>query len=122
MRADVVTGKFTFNYLGWKPLPNNEVILPQVLANAGYRTMGIADTPFLVRRGFGYDRGFHEWTMLYAWEGAKAELYNRKSNPRQENNVIDENPLVAQDLHDRYYELLKEIGTEERLLAPRTRL
>jgi arylsulfatase A-like enzyme len=384
MRADVVTGKFTFNYLGWAPLQANEVVLPQVLANAGYRTMGIADTPFLVRRGFGYDRGFHdfrwvrgqggdradtnyerryeedycapmtlahaerwierhykenfflyvdtwdphepwdppahyvelykpdwdgeivrppywywedagltqeqvdtanacyngevtmvdravgrlvdriesmglmdktaifftadhgfclgehgivgktvmkrgvfrgsplyeeiagipflahvpgveprrtnaiiavpdfmptflelagveipetvqgksflpvirgetdthrdftvttpqlqnpgevtravddtarkvelhltatlttdEWTMLYAWEGAKAELYNRESDPKQEKNVIEENPSVAQDLHRRYYELLKEIGTEERLLTPRAKL
>ena len=64
MRADVYTGKFTFTYLGWAPMPADEVILPQVMSNAKYRTMGIVDTPFYVRRGYGYDRGFHDFRWI----------------------------------------------------------
>jgi len=97
-------------------------VTTQQLQNPGEITRAVDDTERKVELHLTATLTTDEWTMLYAWEGAKAELYNRKSDPKQENNVIDENPLVAQDLHGRYYELLKEIGTEERLLAPRTRL
>ena len=35
MRADLMTGKYTFTYLGCAPLPNREVILSQILADSG---------------------------------------------------------------------------------------
>ena len=57
-RADIFTGRYTFTYLPWGPLPGNEVTLAQTLSKAGYLTTAIADTPFLVRNGYGYDRGF----------------------------------------------------------------
>jgi len=72
MRADVMTGKYTFTYLGWAPLPPKEVILQQLLMDAGYTTIAIGDTPFLVRNGYGYDRGFHDFVWYrgqgYHWK------------------------------------------------------
>ncbi len=56
-RADIMTGKYTFTYMGWGPLPQNEITLAGQLSEAGMLTTGIADTPFLVRNGYGYDRG-----------------------------------------------------------------
>ena len=32
-----------------------------VLSKAGYHTMGVVDTPFFIRNGFGYDRGFDDF-------------------------------------------------------------
>ena len=61
MRADLMTGKYTFTYRSWAPLPEKEVILSQTLADAGYTTMGIVDTPFFIRNGYAYDRGFHDF-------------------------------------------------------------
>ncbi|MEZ4660315.1 MAG: sulfatase [Caldilineaceae bacterium] len=57
-RADLMTGRYTFTYLDWGPLPRNEVTLAQCLSRAGYTTCGVIDTPFMVRNGYGHDRGF----------------------------------------------------------------
>ena len=64
MRADLFTGKFTFNYLGWAPLPHDEVTVQGLLSQAGYRTTAVVDTPFFVRNGYGYDRGFHDFIWI----------------------------------------------------------
>jgi arylsulfatase A-like enzyme len=62
-RADIMTGRFTFTYLDWGPLPQAEITLAQCLSAASYLTFGVADTPFLLRNGYGLDRGFadFEW-------------------------------------------------------------
>ena len=61
MRADLFTGRFTFSYLGWAPLPERDTTLQKALSGGGYRTMGIVDVPFLARNGLGYDSGFHDF-------------------------------------------------------------
>lgn len=63
-RADLLTGRFTFTYLNWGPLPEDEITLAQVLSEAGFLTCGIADTPFLLRNGYGYDRGFADFQWV----------------------------------------------------------
>jgi len=62
-RADILTGRYSFTYLNWGPLPHDEITIAQCLSQAGYLTFGVADTPFLMRNGYGYDRGFmdFEW-------------------------------------------------------------
>ncbi len=60
-RADLMTGRHTFSYLGWSPLPRDEITLAQLMTEAGYRTFAVADTPFMVRHGYGYDRGFSDF-------------------------------------------------------------
>jgi len=64
MRADLFTGKFTFTYLKWGPLPQNEKTLAEILAKAGYATLAVVDTPFLIRNGYGYDRGFSDYSWI----------------------------------------------------------
>lgn len=79
MRADVYTGKFTLNYLGWAPLPRDEVILPEILANAGYTTKAVVDVPFYVRQGYGYDRGFQDFEWIRGQGGDRADTnYERR--------------------------------------------
>ena len=72
-RADIATGRNTFTYLTWGPLPQDEITLADLLTKAGYNTMGIADTPFLVRNGYGYDSGFHD----YLWIRGQREAAGR---------------------------------------------
>src|SRR5215210_5462121 len=38
--------------------------LLEVLSKAGYLTMGVVDTPFFIRNGFGYDRGFDDFVWV----------------------------------------------------------
>ncbi len=63
-RADILTGSFSYTFMGWEPLPSYLYTLPGLLSRAGYLTMGIVDTPFFVRNGYGYDRGFDDFIWV----------------------------------------------------------
>jgi arylsulfatase A-like enzyme len=63
-RADLFTGKYTYTYLGWSPLPAGEKTLAQVLAGEGYSTMAVVDTPFLLKEAYNYDRGFQDFIYI----------------------------------------------------------
>jgi len=71
-RMDLMTGRFSFVHHGWQPLPENEVILPDVLEKAGYVSMLIADTPHTLEDGYNFDRGFSGWKWI---RGQEAERY-----------------------------------------------
>jgi len=79
MRADLYTGKFTLNFLGWAPLPRDEAILPAILSRAGYATKAVVDVPFYVRNGYGYDRGFNDFEWIRGQGRERPELnYQRR--------------------------------------------
>jgi arylsulfatase A-like enzyme len=61
-RTDLFSGRFSFTYCDWQPLQKNEVVLAQVLGEAGYTSYFVADTPHLVKDGFHFDRAFSGWT------------------------------------------------------------
>jgi arylsulfatase A-like enzyme len=63
-RADFLTGRFAYTFMGWEPLPQDLETLPALLSEAGYLTMGVVDTPFFIREGYGYDRGFDDFIWI----------------------------------------------------------
>lgn len=63
-RADYLTGRWTMSFMQWEPLPRDQVTLPELLANEGINTAAIVDTPFFIRRGMNYDRGFRTFTEV----------------------------------------------------------
>jgi arylsulfatase A-like enzyme len=63
-RADFLTGTFSYTFMGWEPLPAHLPTVPGLLSEAGYITMGVVDTPFLIREGYGYDRGFDDFIWI----------------------------------------------------------
>ena len=63
-RADLMTGRYTFAYQDWGPLGFEEQTLAHALSSHGYLTCGIADTPFFLRNGYGFDRGFHDFQWI----------------------------------------------------------
>jgi len=67
-RHDLFTGRYTFTYSVWSPLPRDEVILSQLLRQAGYTTMLIVDTWHLIRDGHYFDRGFDGWWWIRGQE------------------------------------------------------
>jgi len=63
-RADFVTGRWTMSFMGWEPLPPDQVTLAQILAENGFHTAAIVDTPFYVRGEMNYDRGFQSFIEI----------------------------------------------------------
>ena len=63
-RADLVTGRLSCAFMTWEPLPSQLQTIAEVFTSAGYLTTAIVDTPFYVRNGFGYDRGFRDFFWI----------------------------------------------------------
>lgn len=57
-RADYLTGRWTGSFMQWAALPENQVILPEILGQKGFNTAAVVDTPFYLRNKMNYDRGF----------------------------------------------------------------
>ncbi|HUV91332.1 MAG TPA: sulfatase [Anaerolineae bacterium] len=78
-RNDVLTGRWTLTYKPWAPLGTDEVVLAEVLNEAGCLTALFADTPHPFAPGFNYQRGFQAWELLRGqehdpWKTAPAEV------------------------------------------------
>ena len=67
-RHDLYTGRYTFVYSDWAPLPRNELVLAQMLRQSGCVTQLIVDTPHMLKDGFNYDRGFDGWLWIRGQE------------------------------------------------------
>jgi len=63
MRTDCFTGNTNFPRYGWKALGDEEVVLTEVLRDAGYHCAFIADTTNMVGTKFP-DRGFHDVAII----------------------------------------------------------
>ncbi len=63
-RTDLLTGRYGEPLHPWLPLAWDAVTLPEALAEAGYVTQLINDTPHLINAGHGFDRPFHAWVMI----------------------------------------------------------
>jgi arylsulfatase A-like enzyme len=96
-RADMLTGTFSYTHMGWEPLPRHLTTLPDALSRAGYHTMGVVDTPFFIRNGFGYDRGFDDfiWVRGQGDDTRPHERSDARSTWRSE-----EDRMVARTMTD----------------------
>ena len=83
-RADHMTGRWTMSFMGWEPLPKREVTLAQILASKGVHTAAIVDTPFYLRDGMNYDRGFQTFVMTTGQEGSGAKVLQRGHHESQD--------------------------------------
>ena len=62
-RADHLTGRWTMSFMGWEPLPAGVTTLAEMLAEHGLHTAASVDTPYYLRNGMNYDRGFQSFFM-----------------------------------------------------------
>ncbi len=72
-RADHFTGRWTMSFMGWSPLPSNVTTLAEILSVKGLHTAAVVDTPFYLRDGMNYDRGFKSFFMGTGQEGSGAK-------------------------------------------------
>lgn len=75
-RADLLAARLSCAFMTWEPLPSRLPTLAEAFNAAGYLTTAIVDTPFYVRNGFGYDRGFHDFLWIRG-QGDSSRLEER---------------------------------------------
>lgn len=63
-RADHATGRWTMSFMGWEPLPEGMETAATLLTNTGTHTAAMVDTPFYLRGGMNYDRGFQTFVAF----------------------------------------------------------
>jgi len=63
-RTDAFTGTSGSPFHPWLPLPFDAPTFPRALADAGYVTQIIHDTPHMANGGGNYDWPFHAWTFI----------------------------------------------------------
>ena len=63
-RTDVMSGRYGAPFHAWKPLDLDKPSIPRALAEHGYCTQLIHDTPHLVNGGHRFDYPFHAWTPV----------------------------------------------------------
>ena len=80
-RTDVITGMYGAPFHVWMPLPFSWPTLPRILADHGYATQLIHDTPHLVNGGHNFDYPFHAWTMIRGAEVDRPWLDTKSSLP-----------------------------------------
>lgn len=85
-RADFFTGRWTMSYMQWEPLHRDEITLAEVIAAGDIDTAAIVDTPFFLRDGMGYDRGFLTFNEI------PGHYYVAKRGGRHRMDVIDIRP------------------------------
>ncbi len=92
-RADIFTGRWTYTYFDWLPLSPNEIILAQVLEESGYKTKAVVDTPYFIREGYGYDRGFQDFEWIRGQD--KSDRDDLKMQRRYETDYFAPSTMLA---------------------------
>jgi len=67
-RAELFTGRYTFAYMGWEDMRDDEIVLAEVLNQAGYTTGIVFDTWHLKAHKTSFDRKFKSWQWIRGQE------------------------------------------------------
>ena len=97
-RADHALGRWTMSFMGWEPLPEEATTLAELLATNGYHTAAMVDTPFYLRGGMNYDKGFQTFSMYPGQEGSATRLLTQshhESRDARESWVFEGDRNVA---------------------------
>ena len=81
-RADHATGRWTMSFMGWEPLSRDVETLAELLARSGFHTAASVDTPFYLRGGMNYDRGFQTFFAYPGQSLADVEVLPRGREAR----------------------------------------
>ena len=84
-RADHQTGRWTMSFMGWEPLPPGATTLAEILAGQGMHTAASVDTPYYLRGGMNYDRGFQSFFM----NTGQDTLWSLIPEPGYHNEALD---------------------------------
>ena len=100
-RADHATGRWTMSFMGWEPIPDNAITLAEILSKSGVHTAAMVDTPFYLRGGMNYDKGFQTFSMHSGQEGSVTRLkdtHHHESRDIRESWRFESDRNVAQSV------------------------
>ncbi len=107
-RRDLVTGRYTFTYSDWSPLPLDENVMADSLRKAGFVTMLIADTPHIFKDGYHFDRGYDGWIWIRGQENDRYSTapidYKFPCNPEKLRSPYDGMKQYLRNISERRYE------------------
>ncbi len=79
-RADLFTGRWTISFMKWEPLPEEATTVTQLLSGQGFHTAASVDTPFYLRYGMNYDRGFQTFFTYQGQEGSATRYQQERGH------------------------------------------
>lgn len=97
-RADHMTGRWTVSFMSWEPLPQGVVTLPEILTRNRINTAAVVDTPFYLRNGMNYDRGFVTFEEIpgQLWKARGSDPRYRGALYARPTNRLDSDCFAAQ--------------------------
>ncbi|MGQ9515172.1 MAG: sulfatase [Thermoproteota archaeon] len=107
-RADLLTGRFTYTYYDWSPLPKDEITLPTILSRKGYVTMLIADTPHILKDGYNFDRGFNAWVWIRGQENDRYRTDPERIDLPCSSEKLRDVETTVQHIRNNYYRFCEE--------------
>lgn len=99
-RHDFLTGRYTYSYMGWAPLPDNETVISEILKKNGYSSMMVIDTPHIMKNAYNYQRGFTAWEWIRGQENDRFRTAPKKIKLQAAPNKL-RNPDVTVVQHRR---------------------
>ena len=119
----VVEGKSLMPIMKDQKTPGRDyVISAHPFLNAGDKLRSVDDVTRWTEKDSAATVTTDEWSLLFSTEAGMSELYNIKSDPKQEKNIISERMDVARDLHKLLVEYMRQTNLNSQLLEPRLEL
>jgi arylsulfatase A-like enzyme len=78
VRNAMLSGRHCGPELGWGPMRESDVRLPEILAEAGCTTAMVTDVYHMMKPGMNFHRGFHCWRWI---RGQEQDAYRTAPNP-----------------------------------------
>ncbi len=118
-----VEGKSLLPMVKDQTLPGREYAVSALpFVNAGETVRSVDDVERRSEWASGATITTDEWALIYDVEPGFSELYNIKTDPKQEKNVIKKYPEVARELHSLFSKFMKDMKMAEYLIKPRSTL
>ncbi len=78
VRNALLSGRHCGPELGWGPMRNGDLRLPEIFTGRGYTTALVTDVYHMMKPGMNFHRGFHSWQWI---RGQEQDPFRTDENP-----------------------------------------
>ena len=102
-RAAHATGRWTMSFMGWEPLPDVIDTAAMLLSAEGTHTAAMVDTPFYLRAGMNYDRGYRTFHSFPGHIGGSESVDAREAWRYEADRNVAQTMVGAMRWLERHY-------------------